>query len=287
MPNPGGISTAPITWLDASLLTAGANIYSWSDLSSTADNMVATYNPPYCAGSYLNGLGCADFYGGQCLYGTVQLSSIGDLFLVMNYAGDLPNDTNGPSLCSFDPSFESVTNFNVPTCVYPAFWGASDGDIMEQISMVNGTATPSGFDLTTVGAGAFLEVEAYLSYSNMYLNLGQRNGAWWNGYLAELILFAVNLSSSDRTAVRNYLGQKWLGWTPPASNPGTPPAIRTGGNLSNTGIYTGGRLCHSRFPRFRSRAPGRLILPSRTAATRIRSMRGCSRSVSAIGSTAS
>jgi hypothetical protein len=217
-------------------------VSAWDDLSSTGDNMGASYNPPSCASAYLNSLNCVGFYGGPALYGSVQLAAIGDLFVVMNYAGDLPNDTNGPALVSFDPSHESATNFNVPFCVYPAAWGASDGSILEQMSAVNGTATPSGFDLTTISAGAFFVAEAYLSYSNMYMSLGQRNGAFWKGFLAELILYGVNLSSSDRTAVRNYLGQKWLGWTPPAASPPAHPGILTGGALNQLGILTGGRL---------------------------------------------
>ena len=47
-------------------------------------------------------------------------------------------------------------------------------------------------------------------------SVGSRNGggAYFDGYIAEILLYEDELSDSDREDVEQYLGEKWLGWDP-------------------------------------------------------------------------
>ena len=99
-------------------------------------------------------------------------------------------------------------------------WTTFDGGIEGGTAYIFGgvyNQTSLYYYIDGVSKGTLNETRA-MDTNNEPLQIGSTQDAagntWFDGDIAEIIIYDVALSDSDRGSVEQYLGEKWLGWDP-------------------------------------------------------------------------
>jgi hypothetical protein len=218
----------------------GASVARWEDQSGNARHVTqaASGNRPTYVASALNGLPAVSFATAQGLRNTsLAVAQPNDVYAVFDFAAD----AGTLFLCDGDGSGHRQSPiFRYPSAnLFRVFAGTeadtgagslAGGTFRLMSFRFNGAASAVRVDGTAVGStfnpGA--QGLAGVTVGNRFtLNLGLR------GRLAEILIYPSALPDAGRQTVEQYLGQKWLGWTPAAA--GLLPIL-----LAH-GLYAGSR----------------------------------------------
>ena len=254
---PSLVSSTMLLWLDASdrttVITSGSNVTQWSDKSGAGNHMtqgVAANQPILCT-SVLNGLNVINFGVSSFMQNTGiavpraytifgvgytnasytvsiynvftrMVSSIVDTVLFFGAFGNINADFTGSTTwndAAYNYPYVNVDSWSIKGMTNT---GAGTG----QTSYVNGTPqiAKTGNNVATTGL--------YLGCFN--------NVQFWNGPMAEILIYNGVLSTNDRQAVEGYLAWKWgLQSFLPSGHPYQFLAINSASTLSNTITGTG------------------------------------------------
>lgn len=231
------VTTGLKLWLDATqgVATSGSTVTAWTDLSGNGhDGSYATGAPQLVPGA-INGLPAISFNGNGdyfALAGGQVLST--DSFTVFAVAVDTGVD-DGPR--------EIYSNWDFANSWPSQFLGTDFGDdgartlrFTDGLSAVNALTAPDSpfvtYGVYVGGSNADIYLDGALVGSNAQnSNLadafnpnGQRDittpsfigrqgsfgGEYWQGYIAEVLVYDGALSPEDQAAVADYLQTKWV-----------------------------------------------------------------------------
>ena len=219
-----------ILWLrgDNSVTTAGSNVTSWSDVSgsgNTATGVSSHY--PTLVTDAINGLPAVSFASGSSQY--LQLPTIANLsaggasvFAVVNpasvTAGARVLDC-GNGAASDNLELQLTSSTGAALYVYdggtsssvtgPSALTLNNWQLLEGIDTGSSTAT-----LYTNGVqqaqNASMQNLQSVSRADNYVGQGSAGGNYFNGQLAELLVYNRNLSASEQASVEGYLENKYF-----------------------------------------------------------------------------
>jgi hypothetical protein len=195
-------------WLDASQLSLsdGDPVSSWTDLSGNARHhtMTGAERPTYKA-SILNSLAVVRFEtsASQRVEYSSASYTVGSLFVVCNFdsAGNFP-DFNG----IFGPQAggsAGAVGFSGTTNLY-------DGEMFNAYWM-DGVLTDDFAPLASFKVVSASRASAGSIASSAVGSERNTSGRFWDGDIAEVVVYDTLLSSGDRQDVEAYLTAKWFG----------------------------------------------------------------------------
>jgi len=214
-------------WLDASqlALTDGADVTVWPDLSGLGNDVscrVGTDNPPAFKTNAANGLPVIRFVSAnsEFLFRSTSIGVVGHMVVVAKYNATTFGNYDG---LVGDTSIlwlvgDAGTNRWYPVGGATYYFNGSDSTStrvgpMAALAVVGmSIATPATFT-PVVGVDRF------------------NAGRYWDGDIAEVVVYDHALSTTDRQQVENYLRDKWIG---------SPPAVISPAGITNTQSASGG-----------------------------------------------
>lgn len=232
MPNPGGITTAPVLWLegDAGVLSSSGSVYQWNDQSPSENNAIQS-NSSYwpTLGSLLNGKQTVNFTR-QYLALTTPFNPGADwtVCAVMRQtntstilaciSSSAVNPTTNPYGVPYGPfayttlgTFLGSESFSTG---YPALWSS---DVSTAWGFVTGVNASNALSLYRAGVAVSggVPYNPATTVDTTFDWIGTRNGGGTElslvgGDLAEVIVFPTALLPADRQAVETYLYTKWF-----------------------------------------------------------------------------
>ena len=196
-------SLNPVLWLDATQITGlndGDSVGTWSDMSghgNDATQSTASKKPTYKTGIQ-NGRPIVRFDGVDdvLISASVEIQ-VGHLFAVVS--GGLSN-LEGFARGNRGASIERMG------LLYPDASTWFSGDINDAIIITRVNGVPS-----TSHTSAFSAVSGSRAAPTSILgvNVGSSHTPFWNGDIAELLLFPNQLSTAQRDQIETYLRTKW------------------------------------------------------------------------------
>lgn len=221
-------------WLDAAdaatVSLSGSNVTQWNDKSGNGKNAVqssATLRPTYTA-NLLNGKGGLTYDGvNDCL----QVASFVTKPFVTAFIVTKTTNANpffmeqGPNVNTNDgfyifganayaASTRRSPNFNFASA--PVNWLGSTDAIISYLSTATPAVTGSIYSIWKNGTTVSLTQSTSTTVGNTNttdtLNIGARNNGSaipMNGNLHEIIIYAAELSTTNRQKVEGYLANKW------------------------------------------------------------------------------
>jgi hypothetical protein len=225
---PRNISSIAL-WLDASdsaSITTATGVSEWRDKSGNGRNFTQTTenNQPALTANARNGRAVLTFDGtNDSLSGPAgfSLTSTHSVFAVVNptvrkiaaiISGSVNTEfTYGDGSSSFSGSKFAV--FGVARAVYGG--GTITTAAYQVVSVVcSGGTLPSNLSMWTNGAGGPVSTEtagtAPVAAITAPITIGTLLGSqFWNGVIAEVVIYGRTLSTADRQSVERWLGRKW------------------------------------------------------------------------------
>jgi len=215
-------------WLDsadtASVVLSGSNITQWNDKSNSGYNFTSTsgYYPAF--GTMANGKTAINFNGSKRMTNYSMLMPTNYSIFAIGYrptgqANDysrMINGTNGTTdTFLLFGSGSSGTNFAAFTGNGTNAWNdvadASPACNVNSLCLMEMTNNNSS--LTTYFNGSQLNTKTGTTFPYNGLALGaftaSGGGQYWNGYIAEILMFNSVLSGTQRQQIEGYLTSKW------------------------------------------------------------------------------
>ena len=234
-------------WLDASIASSitssGGAVSQWNDQSGNGYNFVQATgaNQPITNSRTLNGKNTIDFDGTNDFMSnatnanwTFMNNTGGSSTFIVGYR-DAPSgevgllDTSGGGSATRGMLISSLATTRVVYwAVYAATGGApvcrvNDGAMTDNAGFYltilsdpnNGTAANRGY--VAIGSAAYTQgntdtqtPSASAPTTGMFMGAESSGaGAFWNGTIAEVIIYPTKLSTGDATTVKTYLAAKW------------------------------------------------------------------------------
>jgi len=224
-PAPPLVETSPFLpsnmnlWLDAAdsaTITHSSNAVSnWTDKSGQGNHATATSGQEPTTGTRtINNANTLDFDGSEALLSSnfvlnnthsifaVVSSDLNGYGRILNSEGYyyLGNGNGNNNLASFYGSgnwYDANTNTPASSLASPTVIGLlSDG--------TNATPYYNGTALDSKSSNMGSSVPA-----GMYIGKQLNNGQFWDGFIAEIIIFNQNQTNPDRPMIEGYLAHKW------------------------------------------------------------------------------
>jgi hypothetical protein len=217
--------TGCLLWLDASdntsiTYSSGSSINQWLDKSGSNNNATQSTTslmPTY--GTMSNGKNAINFSTGKCLSApTVSLSTTYSVFVI----GYTLIPQTYQYLLNFNNSVSGLFQFgtggdrNFLTSVGITSWNDSTtnspSSAVASLCMMEMTNNGTSSGLIPYFNGTTMSAKNGTTISQSDLTIGARfskDGYFWNGYLAEIIIYNSVLSTSDRQKIEGYLAWKW------------------------------------------------------------------------------
>ncbi len=219
----GPITERPWLWLDANsayVVQSGGTVSQWTDRSGNGRNFVqATMaNQPSWTSSVINSLPALGATGSQWVGypGSgfpVQMTSF---YVIQNSTGsgfqglvcDNPGGNNpGYSAYALGQGIYSSGAYFVATSVFNQFGSPGTSSQLYELSCDRGGSSPQMY--AYVNGTLLSTFDDNGSGANPGISLLAGYTGYWNGYVAEVMIYNSILSGSDRMAVESYLMTKY------------------------------------------------------------------------------
>lgn len=241
----GGLTTAPTFWIDAAdastLTLTNGNVSSWASKTHVPYSLTqdtATAQPRYVANA-INGYGAVRFDGAQFMQGAgAQFMRGANTFpLTGNVATAFMVGTLNQSAGWYGRGFSfqaTVDNSTYATATSALFfaqtgqssqavgtWRSTGGQPRSNASVLYGNTFVLSAVLNGANAvmyNASVQGPTSLATTGTFGGVGRlaigSDGTldpsdWWNGFVAEVMLFPAELTTSERQYVEGYLAWKW------------------------------------------------------------------------------
>lgn len=198
-------------WFKADAITGLVNddpVSTWSDSSDNGNDATQTLTArPLYKTNILNGLPVVRFDGSNDIMNIANSPTVGSVFVVSNWRGAalFPADFRG--MFGRAAGGRSVL-----------FGRNAESNI--------GSTLTNGTTLVRVNGGSTSSIRSYLQYlthkicyvettvpisgeSGWYIASGDAANKFWNGDIAEVIVYSVQLSTENRQLVEKYLSKKY------------------------------------------------------------------------------
>jgi len=209
-------------WLkaDTGITYNGSNqISQWNDLSGSQNNATqgTTANQPIFTPNIINGFPAATFNGSSAYLQfnqTLQDFSPGaSVFAVVKPTAvaanatliDLENNAPGTNVSLKEPS-STATTLNVFNSGLTSTLTASNAVTLNQFQMLENIL---GQPASAIYKNSILKLNNPLAAGNNYLGRATAGSNYFNGLLAELLVYNAPLSATDRANLEGYLGSKY------------------------------------------------------------------------------
>lgn len=209
---PAGVTGGLVGWwkADGLSLSNGAAVGSWGDSSGVGSALAQATgaNQPTFQTNVINGLPVVRFDGTNDVLNATGSFTPATVFAVAKYAAATFNSYDGLVTGGAASNSEAVL---VGSAASANFFNSADLGLSDAVYRLNGTSYALSAMAAPMNAWGVVDITSAM-FTALTIQVGQdRNnaGRFWNGDIAEVIVYDTVLSPTDRATVENYLATKY------------------------------------------------------------------------------